>query len=210
MIDESITDTLRYYEENAGNLYPKYETVDMTHLHDLVRQHFAEECRILEIGCGSGRDTAAFLQDGYDVAALDGSREMLLAALRLHPQLSGRTVQHNLPERLPFPDSTFSGAYSSAVMMHFSKPEIETIFGEVLRILAPGSHFIFSVSIERADIDSSGRDTNGRRFTILSIEEWENISTNQGFEIITVNTSSDSAGRKGISWASFVCRKPGM
>jgi SAM-dependent methyltransferase len=72
--------------------------------------------RILEIGCGQGRDTLLFLQRGFEVTALDysesGVRQLgeRTKAFRLEKRLVLRT--HDARQSLPFPDESFDGCFS--------------------------------------------------------------------------------------------------
>ena len=50
--------TLDYYNENAEKLTELYKTADISEIHALLVRFLSEKARILEIGCGSGRDAA--------------------------------------------------------------------------------------------------------------------------------------------------------
>ena len=50
--------TIHYYNKNADKLAELYETADMSEIHALLVRFLSEKGRILEIGCGSGRDAA--------------------------------------------------------------------------------------------------------------------------------------------------------
>ena len=52
--------TIHYYGENSEKLAATYETADMSAIHGLLLRFLFEKARVLEVGCGSGRD-AAFL-----------------------------------------------------------------------------------------------------------------------------------------------------
>ena len=64
--------TINYYNQNAASFASGTQDADMEEL----RRKFADKLRaesfILDFGCGSGRDTRAFLSDGFRVEALDG------------------------------------------------------------------------------------------------------------------------------------------
>ncbi len=54
--------TIHYYNKNADKLAELYETADMSEIHALLVRFLSEKARILEIGCGSGRDAAFLLE----------------------------------------------------------------------------------------------------------------------------------------------------
>jgi cyclopropane fatty-acyl-phospholipid synthase-like methyltransferase len=59
---------LEYYDRNAGACGARYESADMSHLDHLLLRHLPERgARVLELGCGSGREAAFLLQSGHDV-----------------------------------------------------------------------------------------------------------------------------------------------
>ena len=68
--------TIEYYNQNADMFAQGTRLVDFT----IVQERFAKMLpvgsRILDFGCGSGRDTKYFLEKGYQVAATDGSAEL--------------------------------------------------------------------------------------------------------------------------------------
>ena len=92
--------TAAHYEQNAASLSARYESADRSHIWHLLRRHLPEPgVAVLEIGCGSGCDSAFLLENGCDVTAVDASQAMLAEAARLHPSSpAGSTVK---PSPLP-------------------------------------------------------------------------------------------------------------
>ena len=80
--------TISYYEEHAGEYVENTKWVDFRAIQErflsALRSAFpelsAKELRILDFGCGSGRDTKYFLELGYTASALDGSAELCKSA----------------------------------------------------------------------------------------------------------------------------------
>ena len=104
-----IESTIQYYDSNAEAFIERTIDVDLADEHDAFIPHLPEGGRILDAGCGSGRDARIFLDMGYQVAAFDGSIEMVRHA-RTH---TGLDVEH-----LRFEDVTcekeFDGVWASA------------------------------------------------------------------------------------------------
>ena len=65
--------TLRYYEDHAEEFTANTIDADMKDIRSRFLTYLPEDARILDFGCGTGRDTKAFLDLAYEVAALDGS-----------------------------------------------------------------------------------------------------------------------------------------
>ncbi len=105
---------------------------------------------VLELGCGQGRDTMLFLQNGFKVTALDYSSNCL-CQVRESAEAVGLTLhlhtrQNDLRMGLPFEDGSFDAVYSHMLFtMQLTEKELEAAFYEVLRVLRPGGLNIYSV-----------------------------------------------------------------
>lgn len=75
-------DTITYYDENAEKFALETRSVDFGAVQKEFTDRLREGAFILDFGCGSGRDTKIFLEQGYDVEAVD-------AALRSLPDKKG-------------------------------------------------------------------------------------------------------------------------
>ena len=84
--------TLSHYEKFAPEISTRYEKIDFSQVQNELLEILSRNTRVLEVGCGSGRDAAFFLFRGIDVTATDGSRGMLSEAKRLHPDLARKTA----------------------------------------------------------------------------------------------------------------------
>jgi SAM-dependent methyltransferase len=201
--------TLEYYDRHAERIAAHYEEVDFSATLEPVIAALPAGARVLELGCGSGRDAAALLARGFDVTATDGSAEILAEAARHHPELSHRLIHHALPGELPFEAGSFEAVLSMAVLMHLEAAELKSAYSAVHRVLRPGGLFAYSVNTERAGLDARGRDERGRHFTCLSPAEWERLHEAAGFQTEWKKESDDVTGRAGIRWVTFLCRSVG-
>lgn len=68
--------TLQYYEENAELLANRYNSADLSALHNILQRWLPPQGGVLEIGCGSGRDALFMKSLGCHVTALDGNPSM--------------------------------------------------------------------------------------------------------------------------------------
>jgi len=106
--------------------------------------------KILELGCGQGRDTLFFAQNGFKVYALDYSQAGLEAInkkaqdLRLLDLVATRTYDIRNP--LPFADGVFDACYSHMLFcMALKTAELQFLSDEVRRVLKPGGLNIYTV-----------------------------------------------------------------
>jgi SAM-dependent methyltransferase len=81
--------TINYYQNHAQAFFADTIGVDMSSLYAPFVAHLAPGARVLDAGCGSGRDSRAFLEMGYEVEAFDASSEMV----RMASQHSGLAVK---------------------------------------------------------------------------------------------------------------------
>ncbi len=199
--------TLSYYENNAKYLSQRYESAKVDNIHSLLLNTFPSKSYLLEIGCGSGRDAAFMHRKGYDVLAIDGSGEMIAEAKRCHPELAGSLEMVKIPEHLHFDPSSFDGVYSIATLMHLDKSAIDQTIKRVAMILKMGSKFLFSVSVQRDDLDDQGKDEKGRHFTTMSELEWVKCCEKYGLQFEHLEITDDGLERDGIVWLTCTFRK---
>jgi SAM-dependent methyltransferase len=201
--------TIRYYDSNADEQVQKYEQADMSEVHEILCEAFPSGARLLELGCGSGRDAAFLLSKGFDVVVTDGSTKILDHALRIHPELRHRHRLLKLPEPFPFQEEEFDGVLAIGVFMHLDLPDFGVSLKETSRVLKANGRFFFSVPLRRDDLTKRDRDDKGRRYTALPKQDWIQECESAGFWMLSTYETEDSLGRSGIGWISFLLEKPG-
>lgn len=201
--------TLDYYEKQAVVLQTRYESADMSELQKFCADFFISGDRLLEFGCGSGRDATFLLNRGYDIISTDGSAAMLNEAAKRHPELKGRLRQLVLPDgAADFEVDSFDGILAVAILMHLMVPEIIMSLLHFHRILHESGRAVISVPSQRKDVDSSGFDDKGRCFTMLSPEDWRRLFSEAGFIVLAELSGSDGLNRPDVLWCTFgLCKK---
>jgi ubiquinone/menaquinone biosynthesis C-methylase UbiE len=105
--------------------------------------------RVLEVGCGTGFDTARFAAAGADVTAVDlVPRSLELTSQRLSVQGLNATLVLADAHSLPFPDASFDRVYSFGVLHHLAGPERGIT--EMMRVLRPGGRLQLAVYHRRS------------------------------------------------------------
>lgn len=198
--------TLAHYHSRAPEETARYETADMDRLHRLLGVTLDRGARILELGCGSGRDAAHLVSLGHDVTATDGSPAMLEQAARLHPALQGRLRHLVFPCAFPFADASFDAVLAVATLMHLDEPAIAEVLREAARVLRGSGVLVFSVPGRRPDVGPDGRDLKGRLFSLLPEVRWVDLCRGAGLAVESRCTSLDRFGRDGVEWWTFVAR----
>lgn len=144
--------TISYYNDHADQFTEETLTVDMSALYDAFLPHIPEGGHILDAGCGSGRDTRAFLHQGYRVTAFDASAELAVRASRI----CGQNVEHRR-----FSDirevAVYDGIWACASLLHLPRPEIPAALNALWQALGPGGVLYFSFKAGNTECRILGR-----------------------------------------------------
>jgi cyclopropane fatty-acyl-phospholipid synthase-like methyltransferase len=202
-----VHSTLNYYEQHALNVAQRYESADVTQLHGFLLSGLKPGGRLLELGCGSGRDAAFMVSRGFRVLATDGSESMIEQAMRYHPELEGSVIHLKLPDGLSNESGTYDGIYAVAVLMHLSTNELENTILKIHSLLATKGRFIFSVPARRDKVMTNEFDDKGRRFTALSSDKWTALCLKCNLRIVRTMMSEDGLGRGGVDWMNCLTEK---
>lgn len=195
--------TALYYQEFAASIGGRYETRKLDFLYDYACKIFPPGGKILEVGCGTGRDGSNLIKRGLKVFPSDGSISMLKELRAFHPELSSRTFQHRLPASLPFQDECLDGCLAIAVLMHLELDQIGQVFKEVQRVLKNQSSFLVSIPTKRSDLDAQFRDENGRLYSPIPGSFFENLAAVTGFRLTHSFQNIDSLTPDKILWTTY-------
>lgn len=152
--------TLDYYDKNANQFAGNTQTVDFSEIQNKFLNLLPDHALILDLGCGSGGDSFAFLQKGYRVEARDGSK----ALCEIAQNLLKRPVRQELFEQLEDLDA-FDGIWACASLLHVSKSQLPSLFSRIEKALKTGG--IFYCSFKKGTFEG---ERNGRYFTNLTEE----------------------------------------
>lgn len=111
-----MNSTVCFYNKNAYEYSKGTMNIDMTELYNEFEEHLPPRARIMDLGCGSGRDTKHFLLKGYTVTAVDVSEKMCEIA----SMYTGITVENIRIEEISSQDE-FDGIWANASLLHIPK-----------------------------------------------------------------------------------------
>ncbi len=198
--------TLAYYTENATEIARRYESV-VSPVERYFAFSFTPGARVLDVGCGSGRDAARLLGSGYDAYGIEPVEALRHAAMAAHPELSGRIGEGGLPRTGDAFGGEFDGVLCSAVLMHVPETDLLDAALAIRRLLKPGGRLLLSIPASRGDLLSGDRDTNGRLFSTYSADEISLLLERLGFAPISRWESDDVLGRSGTSWTTLLLER---
>lgn len=161
--------------------------------------------KILDVGCGTGRDLAWFIDNGAWAAGIDLSRGMLDYAYRTLAQASRLTrlacadMQH-----LPFPEATFDGLWACASLLHLPKAQAPDALREFQRVLRPGGYMVIDVQQGTGETWEAFYGTVVERFFArYQPPELADLLLAAGFEII--ESTITPSGMK--TWISIMGKR---
>lgn len=195
--------TTAYYETHADALAKRY-AVGGPDLNGV----FEPGTRVLDIGCGSGRDLLRLLNLGVDAHGCDLSPAMLDQAARTLRDAGhspdDRLRSAALPDLTSYPEAQFDGLLCAAVLMHLPKEQHFDALLRMHRLLKPGGQLQLSFPLSRPDTDpDTHRDPHGRLFLPLDPDALTLLCERIGFQRLSREDSPDSLGRESITWCTL-------
>jgi tellurite methyltransferase len=158
------------------NLQEQFGGIDVYLFDQLLKGRFEPRMRILDAGCGSGRNLVYFLREGFDVCGVDVSPEAIAhvrsLARALAPHLPEDNFRREPVEKMSFGDESFDAVLSSAVL-HFARDEEHwlAMMREMWRVLKPGGIF-FARLASTAGVESYLEHFGGSRYRLPGGVEW--------------------------------------
>jgi len=152
--------------EPSSELRAQFGDVDIYLFDQLLRGRFDARRRVLDAGCGAGRNLRYFLAAGFDVYAIDEDPAAVAAARKLAasaaPKLPPDNIRQGTLHALPWADARMDAVICSAVL-HFARDRshFDRMLDEMWRVLARGGLF-FARLASSIGLESRLTDTTGR------------------------------------------------
>lgn len=153
--------TIDYYNKHAEEFIASTFEVDMESLYQPFLAELPEGARILDVGCGSGRDTLAFKDKGYQVEAIDYSAELVKKA----KELTGIEVRQQSFYELNESEK-YDGIWACASLLHCDRDFLPEVMGHIFKALKPNGMCYMSFKYGNTD-----REKGGRSFTDLNEQQ---------------------------------------
>ena len=191
--------TIEYYNQNAQSFADGTAAVNFTEIQNVFLELVPEGGYILDFGCGSGRDTKDFLDQGYRVEATDGS-EILC---KLASKYTGISVKHMFFEELEEIEK-YDGIWACASILHAKKKELPDIIHKMSRAVKTGG--IIYTSFKYGEFEG---ERNGRYFTDFTTDTFKDfIHDMHGLKIEEQWITGDvRPGRGEEKWLNLLLQK---
>lgn len=194
-----MNSTLDYYTRQADAFFQDTAHVSFSEAQNRFLALLPQHASILDLGCGSGRDALAFMQQGLQVEAADGCPAMAQKA----SQLLGKPVQVMLFEELEAEDR-YDGIWACASLLHVPSASLPKILEKIEAALRPGG--ILYCSFKYGDFEGL---RNGRYFTDLDEARLVSlIEKTASLQKTELWLSQDvRPGRHSERWINLLARK---
>ncbi len=191
--------TLDYYNSYADEFYKSTVNIDFTTMQEHFLSKLKKGSNILDFGCGSGRDTKYFLEQGYNVEAIDGSAELC----KLASEYTGIKVRNIFFQNLSEVDK-YDGIWACSSILHLSVGELFEVMRKMM--IALRENGIIYTSFKYGIFEG---ERNGRYFTDMTEETFaEFLSKIDGLEKeVQWITSDVRPGRGEEKWLNLILRK---
>ncbi|ELJ5852322.1 TPA: class I SAM-dependent methyltransferase [Enterobacter kobei] len=190
--------TLHYYQNHAKDFFDGTVNVDMTSLYEAFTQHLPHGARVLDAGCGSGRDAKAFHEMGYLVDAFDASSAMV----ELAKQHTGLPVKLMTFSEIDY-KAQYDGIWCCASLLHVPSSELPAVMQKLADALKPGGVWYVSFKYGNGE-----RVQGERRFTDLDEEGLRmGISNITDVAITSLWVTKDYRPERSERWLNGILHK---
>ena len=162
--------TLDYYETYAKDFFSQTINVDMQNVYQPFLENLPSgKQTILDIGCGSGRDSVFFANKGFEVVAIDGSKSLIDLAKQTDTRINWQCLRFDEIAKQSW-QNQFTGIWACASLLHVPFDDLPKILNDLLSCLRPTGILYASFKY-----GNSERKKDGRFFCDMNEERWQLI-----------------------------------
>lgn len=187
-----------YYEINAKQYAKGTFSADMSEQYKRFLPLLREQARILDVGSGSGRDACYFQKKGYQVAALEPSKNL---CREIRKVFSGEIVCSDIQSYQP--DQRFDGIWACASLLHLQEKEVLSFFEKINLYLNDNG----IVYLSGKNGITTGETEDGRFFLEFTEKLLGKILMVSGrMKLDQLWYTEDVRGRKDFRWMNIILR----
>lgn len=199
--------TLDYYQRNAKDFFSQTINVDMQNVYHpfleyLPKTHLSNQQKILDVGCGSGRDSVFFANKGFEVVAIDGSKSLIELAQQTDTRIDWQCLRFDEIAKQSW-QNQFTGIWACASLLHMPFDDLPKILNDLLSCLRPTG--ILYASFKYGDNE---REKDGRFFCDINEQRWRIVES----QLISTKplkvwqTLDNRVDRQEIWWNILYCK----
>ena len=187
-----------YYENNAERYAAETFSADMSEQYQSFLPLLKKGAKILDVGSGSGRDACYFQKQGYQVTALEPSKNL---GREIRKVFSGELVCSDIQNYRP--TERYDGIWACASLIHLQEEEVLQFFEKIDQYLNDNG----IIYISGKNGISTGKVEDGRFFLEFTEQLVEKILTvNKQLKLEQLWYTEDVSGRRGFRWLNVVLR----
>ena len=190
-----MNDTINYYNKHAEQYYQATVDVDFTVAYDRFLKYVSQRGKIIDMGCGSGRDVAAFIERGYEAIGVDASKELaeLASGEKKIPVMVGDMTTW-------IADEPVDGIWCCASLLHLQDRELKRFIDNLCINLKRGGALY--VSVKSGVV--TGFDDKGRYMRNFTESELEPLLLRADIEVVDRWITEDKMNRDGFQWINVI------
>lgn len=189
---------MNFYDDHADAYAERTLALNMSEIYRKFLPCLPSHGRILDVGCGPGRDLKFFHDQGFQVEGIDSSREMVKRALRWGVPVHQKSIEEIREE------NQFDGVWASASLLHLKRPQFVSSLLALIKALRPKGALYFSVKMGEGEMT----DSEGRFFAFYRLDDLKQILSQLPYITLKeVWISGDSLGRDQVQWINVIALK---
>lgn len=191
--------TIEYYNKNVELFVSSTKDVEFNKMQNMLLKYLKKGDYILDLGCGSGRDSKAFLEKGFKVVSVDGSEKLCNIASSYIGQEVIFTTFQNFKS-----DIKFNGIWACASLLHLPYKDLKEVIKNLRNNLKEEGYFYLSFKYGEFE-----GERNGRYFTNMTEEKFRKLIKDiSEYEIVEEKITSDARkGREEEKWLNIILKK---
>lgn len=199
--------TLDYYQTNAKDFFSQTKEVDMQNVYQPFLEHLPKtplrnQQKILDVGCGSGRDSVFFANQRFEVVAIDGSQNLIDLAKQTDTRINWQCLRFDEIDHQSWQNS-FTGIWACASLLHVPFDDLSKILNELITCLK--SNGILYASFKYGD---SEREKDGRFFCDMNEQRWQLIESQlPSAKVLKIWLTDDNRADRTEAWWNVILLK---
>ncbi len=185
-----------YYDENFQIFIDTTLNIDMTSLYSPFCVHLKKNARILDIGCGPGRDIKYFIENGYTAVGIEPSKSLANYAL----DYTGSSIFEGTLDSFSS-DDKFDGVWACASLLHIKTSDLASSFQKIADLMNEGA--IFYCSFKYGEFEG---ERNGRFFNDQTLETISKFIPNE-LTLIKDWITEDKRPDRDERWLNLIFKK---
>lgn len=191
--------SISYYNKYHERFINDTVNLDMSNLYQNFESHLNTKAHILDLGCGCGRDSKYFMEQGYQVTAMDGSEKLVNYCNEI---LKVPAVQRTYEAFKT--DLKFDGIWACASLLHVDRDVLPMMIQKYVNMMKNEGVFYMSFKEYKEDFEFEGR-----YFTCFTKKSMESLlSTIGNISIVSIIETPGIQNIK-LRWIGAIIKKVG-